>query len=78
LRLAALLPGWSFEPLGKTDTRAVYVFIGDPRGDGGFVIGGDQRGGVSVSDPKCDLVATNVGMGAAVMAIREAIGVPIG
>ena len=57
---------------------AVCVFIGDPGGDGVFVIEGDQRGGVSVSDPSSNVVVTNVSLEGAVMAIRGAIGVPVG
>ena len=64
--------------LRKTDTKAVWAFIGDPRGGGGFVIEGDQRGGVSVSDPGSKVVVTNVSLEGAVMAIRDAIGVPVG
>jgi hypothetical protein len=76
--VTALLPGWDYDETEETDTMAVYVFIDGPRRDGGCVIEGDQRGGVSVSDPNSDVVVTNVSLEAAVVAIREAIGVPVG
>jgi hypothetical protein len=73
--VAALLSGWFYDT-AKGDTRAVYATV--ERGSGAFVIEGDQRGGVSVSDPNLDVVVTNVSLEAAVMAIREAIGAPVG
>ena len=58
----ALLPGWFYDT-EKTDTRDVYACIEDPRGSGAFLIEGDQRGGVTVSDPSSNVVLTHVSLG---------------